>query len=172
MGDSLLSKAFRAAPLGTTGALLYGLNHAPGLTLGILNGLAVDALGTLTEQLEQRQYAANMLELMSKSGPWRFGPEIAHNARQVFDQLPADRRGVAPLDPYFFDWSMTYTEDGYGEGGDRLFTYAYRLRPCAVFALNFDPRPEAMPLLVESAVLIAFLRGTDLHGNPLLFTAI
>jgi len=92
MSDSILTKAFRAAPLRTTSAVFYGLNHAPKLTLGILNGLAVDALGTFAGQLERRRHAASMLELMAKSGPWRFDPEIAQNVRQVFDRLPVDIR--------------------------------------------------------------------------------
>ena len=171
MIDSVFAKAFRAAPLGSTGALLYGLDHAPGLTLAVLNGLAVDALGRFADQLEQRQHATDLSELMSASGPWRFGPEIAQNVRAVFNKIPGDRPGVALVDPYYFDWSMTYTDDTYGEGGNCLFTYAYRLRPGAVFALNYDPRRDTTPVLVESAILIAFLRGTDLWGNPLLFTA-
>ena len=46
MTESLFAKAFRTAPLGSTGALLYGLDHAPVLTLAVLNGLAVGSLGT------------------------------------------------------------------------------------------------------------------------------
>ena len=170
MTEPLFAKAFRAAPLGSTAALVYGLDHAPGLTLAVLNGMAVEALGTFSDQLEQRRYAADLSELMSTAGPWRFGPEIAQNVRTTFDKLPGDRPGVALVDPYYFDWSLTYTDDTYGEGGSRLFTYGYRLRPGAVFALNYDPRPVTTPVLVESAILIAFLRGGDLWGNPLLFT--
>lgn len=35
MTEPLCAKAFRMAPLGSTGALLYGLDHAPGLTLAV-----------------------------------------------------------------------------------------------------------------------------------------
>lgn len=40
MTESLFAKAFRTAPLGSTAALVYGLDHAPRLTLAVLNGLA------------------------------------------------------------------------------------------------------------------------------------
>ena len=45
MTESLFAKAFRSAPLTTTGALVYGLDHAPKLTLAALNGLGMEALG-------------------------------------------------------------------------------------------------------------------------------
>ena len=75
------------------------------------------------------------------------------------------------LDPYYFDHTMVYSDDGYREGDSQLFTHAYRLHPCGVFALNYDPRRDDDSTLVESAICIAFLRGTDLWGKPFLFNA-
>jgi hypothetical protein len=55
--------------------------------------------------------------------------------------------------------------------GPDTASHAYRLHPCGVFALNYDPRRDDDSTLVESAICIAFLRGTDLRGKPLLFNA-
>jgi hypothetical protein len=37
---------------------------------------------------------------------------------------------------------MIYMDRGYMEGDSRLFTHAYRLHPCGVFALNYDFRRQ------------------------------
>jgi hypothetical protein len=78
---------------------------------------------------------------------------------------------VTLLDPYYFDHTMVYFDDGYREGNSQLFTHAYRLHPCGVFALNYDHRRDDDSTLVESAICIAFLRGSDLWGKAFLFNA-
>ena len=69
-------------------------------------------------------------------------PETASQSRASLERLPVGRHGVTLLDPYYFDHSMVYSDDSYCEGNIQLFTHAYRLRPCGVFALNFDPRRD------------------------------
>ena len=61
---------------------------------------------------------------------------------------------------------MVYSDDGYREGAAQLFTHAYRLHPCGVFALNYVPRRDDNSTLVQTVICVAFLSGTDLWGNP------
>lgn len=171
MNRSLLSQAFRLAPLTSISAVAYGLEHAPKLTLNVLNALAMQAATDYAETAEQEQFNSNMVGLMSKCGPWRFGPDAAKFSRDQVELLPSDRPATALLNAYYFDPTMTYTDDNYGEGGHRLFSYAYRLDPCAVFALNFDPRQDSSGPLIESVICVAFLRGTDIWGRAQFFTA-
>ncbi len=170
--ESLLGKAFRLAPLTSTAAIAYGLEHAPKFTLNILNGLAMQAMANYVDTIEQRQFHEKLVELMDERGPWRFGIDSAMFSRDEIEQLPSDRPGTVLIDSYYFDHTMVYTDDNYGEGGHRLFSYAYRLNPCAVFALNYDPRRDSSGPLIESVICVAFLRGTDIQGLPLWFTAI
>jgi hypothetical protein len=175
MDESILSKALRLAPLGTASAILFGLEHAPKFTLSVLNGLATEALSSFIEQREQAEFTRNFTALMAKSGPWPYGPETAALSNAFLAKLPPSRPGVVLLDPYYFDPTMVYgdgdEEHQPGEGQTRLYSYAYRLLPVGVFALNYDPRRDDPTPLVQSVTCIAFLRGSDLWGKPLLFTA-
>lgn len=171
MRDSLLRKAFEAAPLTSAAAVAYGLEHAPRFTVNALNGLLFAAATDYQTQLEDRRFAEQLQTLMSECGPWRFGPETASHSRAALERLPATTQGVTLLDPYYFNHSMIYSDDSYREGDTQLFTYGYRLRPCGVFALNFDPRRDDETTLVESVICVAYLRGSDLWGRPLLFNA-
>lgn len=66
---------------------------------------------------------------------------------------------------------MAYGDDTSREGDAQLFSQAYRLRPCGVLAVNFDPRRDDESVLVDSVVCVAYLRGSDLWGRPELFWA-
>jgi len=101
---------------------------------------------------------------MSACGPWKHGPNTASQSRKALEQLPATTQGVTLLDPYYYDHTMTYSDDSYREGNTQLFTYGYRLLPCGVFALNFDPRKEHGAMLVESVICVvcaALICGDD-----------
>ena len=172
MEESLLNKAFRLAPMSSAAGIAYGLEHAPKFTINLLNGLLFAAATDYHTQLEDRAFAQHLATLMVSCGPWRFGPETAGQSRASLERLPATDPAVTLLDPYYFDHTMVYSDDGYREGGSQLFTHAYRLHPCGVFGLNYDPRrDDGLSTLVESAICIAFLRGTDIWGKPLLFNA-
>jgi hypothetical protein len=171
MDDSLLNKAFKLAPMTSAAGIAYGVEHAPTFTLSLLNGLLFEAATDYEARVEDERFARQLRDLMSKCGPWRYGPETAGQSRASLERLPAGRMGVTLLDPYYFDHSMTYTDDTYREGDTQLLTYAYRLHPCGVFALNYDPRRDDDSTLVESVICVAFFRGTDLWGTPLLFNA-
>jgi hypothetical protein len=172
MDTSLLRKAFEAAPLSTTAAIAYGLEHSPRFTVSALNGLLFAAATKYHSQIEDRLFADQLQALMASCGPWQHGSDTASRSRAALSRLPAATPGVTLLDPYYFDHTMIYSDDSYREGNAQLFTCAYRLRPCGVFALNFDPRREDGSTLVESVICVAFLRGSDLWGRPLLFNAI
>jgi len=171
MEESLLNKAFRLAPLTSAAGIAYGLEHAPTFTINLLNGLLFAATTEYQAQLEDQTFAHQLATLMASCGPWQYGPETASQSRASLERLPAGEPAVTLLDPYYFDHTMVYSDDGYREGDSQLFTHAYRLHPCGVFALNCDPRRDDDSTLVESAICIAFLRGTDLWGKPLLFNA-
>jgi hypothetical protein len=171
MEESLLNKAFRLAPLTSVAGIAYGLEHTPRFTINLLNGLLFAATTDYHAQLEDQAFAHLLSGLMATCGPWRYGPETASQSRASLERLPATDAAVTLLDPYYFDHTMVYSDDGCREGDSRLFTHAYRLHPCGVFALNYDPRRDDDSTLVESAICIAFLRGTDLWGKPLLFNA-
>jgi hypothetical protein len=169
--ESLLEKAFRLAPFSSTAAIAYGLEHAPKFTISALNGLLFAAAAEHFSELESRTFQRQLTTLMADCGPWKYGPETASLSRAALERLPAATRGVTLLDPYYFDPAMTYTDDGFQEGSTHLFSYGYRLHPCGVFAMNYDPRRIDSPLLLESVLCMAYLRGTDLWGNRLLFHA-
>ncbi|MEA2817967.1 MAG: hypothetical protein QOI93_5871 [Rhodospirillaceae bacterium] len=171
MEESLLNKAFRLAPLTSAAGIAYGLEHAPKFTINLLNGLFFAAATDYHAQLEDQAFAHRLSALMATCGPWRYGPETASQSRASLERLPATDPAVTLLDPYYFDHTMVYFDDGYREGNSQLFTHAYRLHPCGVFALNYDPRIDDDSTLVESAICIAFLRGSDLWGKAFLFNA-
>lgn len=158
-------------PVGTTGAVLLGLSHAPRLTFDLMAAGATLALGQYADQLEQDQVQNSLKAMMSTVGPWQHGAANAERSQEALRGLPTDARGVVLVDPYYFDQTMRYTDETFGEGDDRLYIYAYRLRPVAVFALNYNPMSDGTPLLVESVVLVAFMQGTDLLGRPSMYTA-
>ena len=158
-------------PLGTTGAVLAGLSYAPKLTFDLMAAGATMALGQYANQVEQDRFKASLHSLMSRMGPWRMGPELAIRSQNALRKMPMDKPGAVLVDPYYYNLTMRYTDETFGEGDDRLYIYGYRLRPVAVFALNYNPMVDGTPLLRESVVLIAFLRGTDLLGTPSLYTA-
>lgn len=170
--ESLLRTAFRLAPMTTIAGTAYGLEHAPGFTIGVLQGLLFAATTDYHAEMEERVFARKLSELMAGCGPWRYGPETAGQSCDSLHRLPATRHGVTLLDPYYFDPTMVYSDDSFREGGSQLFSIAYRLNPCAVFALNYDPRQDTDSTLVESVICVAFFRGTDLWGRPLVFNAI
>jgi hypothetical protein len=171
MEESLLNKAFRLAPLTSAASIAYGLEHEPKFTISLLNGLLFAAATDYHAELEDQTFTQQLTALMTASGPWQYGPETASHSRGSLGRLPAREPAVTLLDPYYFDHTMVYSDDGCREGGSQLFTHAYRLHPCGVFALNYDPRKEDDSTLVESVICVAFLRGTDLWGKPLLFNA-
>jgi hypothetical protein len=172
MDESLLNKAFRLAPLTSAASIAYGLEHAPKFTISLLNGLLFAAATEYHTRLEDRTFAHQLATLMASCGPWQYGPETASQSRASLERLPASEPAVTVLDPYYFDHTMVYSDDGYREGDSQLFTHAHRLHPCGVFALNYDPRrDDDDSTLVESVICVAFLRGTDLWGKPLLFNA-
>ena len=142
MEESLLNKAFRLAPLTSAAGIAYGLEHAPKFTINLLNGLLFAAATDYHAQLEDQAFAHLLSALMATCGPWRYGPETASQSRVSLERLPASDPAVTLLDPYYFDHSMVYSDDGYREGDSQLFTHAYRLHPCGVFALNYDPRRD------------------------------
>jgi hypothetical protein len=171
VNESLLRKAFEFAPYTSVSAIAYGLEHSPKFTLSLLNGLMFAAASDYQAHLEERDFANKFSTLMADCGPWQHGPETARRSRASLDRLPATTQGVTLLDPYYFDHSMIYSDDSYCEGGSQLFSHAYRLHPCGVFALNYDPRREDDTTLVDAVLCMAYLRGTDLWGKPLLFNA-
>jgi hypothetical protein len=171
MDRSLLGELFERAPMASVAATAYGLAHSPRFTVNALNGLLYAAATELHTHLEDQAFAQQLVAMMSKCGPWRFGPETAEHSRAALGRLPATTQGVTLLDPYYFDHAMVYSDDSFREGASQHFTYAYRLHPCGVFALNFDPRRGDDTTLVESAICVAYLRGKDLWGRPLLFNA-
>lgn len=168
MSESLLRKAFRDAPLTTAATAVYGLEHAPRFTLSVFNGLLAAEVVDHVAGLEERAFAKQLSELMGTCGPWKLGPDTASQSRATLERLPTGTKGTTLLDPYYFDFSMVYADDSYE---DDLFTYAYRLHSCGVFATNYDPMKDDA-LLVDAAVCFAYLRGTDLWGKPHRFTAI
>jgi hypothetical protein len=174
MEESLLDKAFQLAPMTSKAAIAYGLEHAPTFTISALQGLLFAAATEYHTRIEDREFAHQLYDLMSGCGPWQYGPETASQSRASLERLPAGQMATTLIDPYYFDHTMIYIDRGYMEGDSRLFTHAYRLHPCGVFALNYDFRRQEteVPLLVESVICVAFLRGTDLWGNPSVFNAI
>jgi hypothetical protein len=174
MEESLLDRALRLAPMSSAASIAYGLEHAPTFTISLLNGLLFAAATEYHTQIEDENFVRQLHGLMSTCGPWQYGPETATQSRASLQRLPAMEMTTTLLDPYYFDHSMIYADQTYKEGNSWLFTHAYRLHPCGVFALNYDFRrhEQEVPLLVESVICIAFLRGTDLWGNPSVFNAI
>jgi hypothetical protein len=174
MEESPLDKALRLAPMSSAASIAYGLEHAPTFTISLLNGLLFAAATEYHTRIEDENFVRQLHGLMSTCGPWQYGPETATQSRASLRRLPAMEMTTTLLDPYYFDHSMIYADQTYKEGNSLLFTHAYRLHPCGVFALNYDFRrqEQAVPLLVESVICIAFLRGTDLWGNPSVFNAI
>jgi hypothetical protein len=59
MNASLLRKAFEAAPISTTPAIAYGLEHSPRFTLSALNSLVFAAATQYHSELEDRLFADN-----------------------------------------------------------------------------------------------------------------
>jgi hypothetical protein len=158
----------------STAAIVYGLEHAPTFTISLLHGLLFATATEFHTRIEDENFAHQLHDLMSKCGPWQYGPETASQSRASLERLPAREMTTTLLDPYYFDHSMIYADRSYKEGNSWLFTHAYRLHPCGVFALNYDFRrgDEGVSTLVESVICVAFLRGTDLWGNPSVFNAI
>jgi hypothetical protein len=157
--------------MATASGIAYGLEHAPRFTINLLHALLFEAATKYQARIEDEQFARRLADLMSRCGPWQYGAEAASQSRASVERLPAADPGVTLLDPYYFDHSMIYTDDSYREGNAELLTYAYRLHPCGVFAMNFGPQQDGHSILVQSVVCIAFLRGTDLWGSPLIFSA-
>jgi hypothetical protein len=59
--ESLLSKAFRLAPLTSTAAIAYGLEHAPRFTISALNGLLFAAATEHNARLEERTFQRQLV---------------------------------------------------------------------------------------------------------------
>ena len=157
--------------MASTAAVAYGLDHAPKFTINALHALLFAAFSDYQEQAEQKKFVDQFMGLMAARGPWQYGPEAALLSRAALDRLPASTRSITLLDPYYFDHSMVFTDDSCRDGGAQLFAYAYRLHPCGVFALNYDPRQKDNDLLVGSVICSAYFIGTDLWGKPLLLYA-
>lgn len=157
--------------MGTVAAVSYGLEQAPKFTLSVLNGALFAAATNLQARIENQRFAEQLIELMRDCGPWREGPRTAETSRLALDKLPPGREAATILDPYYFDFSMVYGDETAREGDVQLFSHAYRLRPCGVVALNFDPRRDDGSLLIDSVICVAYLRGSDLWGRPETFWA-
>lgn len=172
MRNASLSRAIRSAPLGSSGLVLAGLEHAPELTLGVLNGLAAWQIGEWGHRVEDQYYQQSLVDLMSKCGPWQYGPETASRSRTEANKLSGDRLQAVLIDPYYFNHALVHIDESEENKEERLVTYAYRLRPIGTVALNYDIRQSDPRPLVESLFCVSFLQGTTLYGDILRYTVL
>jgi hypothetical protein len=72
MEESLLNKVFNDAPMTSTAAIVYGLEHTPTFTISLLHGLLFAAATDFHTRIEDQNFALQLHDLMSKCGPWQY----------------------------------------------------------------------------------------------------